>query len=492
MLDLSEPVQPPRVGAPPGTGRGPGCEGEADVGPAGLGASVGLRAARCLDLSSASVSSWESVSGGAGASSGPVAGPGAGTVDWAAAGRPLAARFLEQVLPARPAVMAVGADDVARTRAAAEEEAVGVLRHQWKDEGQRLVRAMEEFARWLQVYGQGRTPYNCSSWDVLVYMQGYWLQHHRARHGGGLPSPSSVDGVLSALTTAFAQLGRGGPYQEETGQGNPCSSVDVVGYRTRYRKRAEKQGVAPGGAVPMTEDKVRSLSRWLVEEALRLPEGSVGQLVRLRDRAVFLLMWATAMRGHDCGKLRLTDFRDPEVKERPYDWGSLPALGVGGAYPSEVELCIWELGDKTHQTGRADPYYLGSSDTDVLLCPVRGLAVYYHACQAQAGTRLGGYLFRACSSDRRSFQETAMSSPGLGGRLKKYLAEAKQLQGESCHSFRRGMLQAAAKRGADMLELMALGHMKALSTLKRYLEPRSHLRRVVAVEAWAEEGGEGL
>lgn len=38
-----------------------------------------------------------------------------------------------------------------------------------------------------------------------------------------------------------------------------------------------------------------------------------------RHLACYKLMWTTACRGHDCGKLRVDDFRDPTNPRRAYN-----------------------------------------------------------------------------------------------------------------------------------------------------------------------------
>ncbi|KAG2427501.1 hypothetical protein HXX76_012434 [Chlamydomonas incerta] len=56
-----------------------------------------------------------------------------------------------------------------------------------------------------------------------------------------------------------------------------------------------------------------------------------------------------------------------------------------------------------------------------------------------------------------------------------HLAAAGLDDGETCHSFRRGALQAAHRSGASSAELMALGQIRSLSTLNRYLDPGRHV-----------------
>lgn len=365
--------------------------------------------------------------------------------------------------------------------AAGVASAHSVIMQQWADGGDRVLRAGADFVAWLREARPGVGVGDCSALDVLAFVETRWLREHQGRRDGGLPVPGTLDGLLSALGTFFRQCGRGGPYDDWRDVGNPVESVYVSGYRKGYRRVLGRRGEGSIGAVPMQLERVVALSQGLLQRALEPEVKDMDRLMFLRDRCFFVLLWATAMRAHDCGKLTVDDFRKASDLRRAYDWRQLS--GVLGERSAGVRLCIWEWGDKTHQAQRAEPYFLEMLPAEeVDVCAVRALALYHAACEiagrARSGVRIEGYVFRPLTKDRREFQEAALGTPAIGRRLEAALRDLELDGGETCHSFRRGRLQHEAAKGAGVPELLAMGHMKALSTLHRYLDPGSHLARL--------------
>ena len=68
-----------------------------------------------------------------------------------------------------------------------------------------------------------------------------------------------------------------------------------------------------------------------------------------------------------------------------------------------------------------------------------------------------------------------MSTQALGARLKTWLERLGMGGEETCHSFRRGRLQHERRSGTAPPLLLALGKMRASSTLKRYLDEGRHV-----------------
>lgn len=350
---------------------------------------------------------------------------------------------------------------VAEARLLALSRAHERVLQQWRDGGAGVLAAGSEFCRWLAVYGEGRNPVTCTPDDVLAYFEDGWLQEHRGR-GGGQPAYATVAKAVSLLSSYFVALGR--DRVREGPDRNPCAAPVVAQYLRGYRRERVQAGVPQSAAVPLSEGLVADLSLWLVLAAADPELTASARLALLRDRAVFLLLWATCMRAHDCGKLRVTDFRDPLApQQRAYEWWVLPRPVVGLPYPRGAQLYVWELVDKTHQFGRALPYRLESAGGGAL-CPVEALAQYYYACQGPDGIACGpvtGFVFRPLSRSRQRFEERALGTSTLGARLRAHLCTMGQYGGETCHSFRRGRLQHEVAQGAGLAELMALGHMRS-------------------------------
>ncbi len=324
--------------------------------------------------------------------------------------------------------------------------------------------------------------FTCTANDVLVYLARVWPRTHQAR-GGGPVAPSTLEGAASALSTFFRQVGRGAPYDEQQGTGNPCTSVFVTGYLSGYPKQGAAEGRSPVGAVPMNEGTMRAVAVYLSRAIAEETGGSAKALVLMRDRAVLLLVWATAIRAGNCGELLLSDFREPGCLQREYDWATLPAPQLAQPYPQGVELWMWQKGDKTHKRGRAEPYYVPAR-AEGQLCAVRALGAYVAACRSSGWAAVRGYLFRPLQPDQRAFKEEPLA---VTDRLERHLEAAMVNQGETMHSLRRGVLQAAAAQGANVLTLLEVGHMKSVGTLGRYLNPTSHMPRT---EAWQLRAGQ--
>ena len=180
-------------------------------------------------------------------------------------------------------------------------------------------------------------------------------------------------------------------------------------------------------------------------------------------------MWATTTRGHDCGRLRLDDFRNPTDAGLAFAGFPLPLPGTG-PLPT---LVVRQLGTKTHQGERAPPHLLSPCSV-VAECFVSTLALYQLAC-SQHGFPLCGVLFRPRRADQHGFEECPMSSSDLCFRLRTHLQLAGLYDGETCHSFRRGALQYQQAQGGTVDQLLGLSQLRSTATLQRYLDPGRHL-----------------
>jgi hypothetical protein len=66
--------------------------------------------------------------------------------------------------------------------------------------------------------------------DLLVNVEEWWLPSHFSRKQDEA-GPQAVKGWLSALTGCFPRTGQVGPYDPQTGRGNPCESLWVADFR---------------------------------------------------------------------------------------------------------------------------------------------------------------------------------------------------------------------------------------------------------------------
>jgi integrase len=335
--------------------------------------------------------------------------------------------------------------------------------------------AAREFSAWLARYGGGRTVLDCTPDDVLVYITAHWLPGHSGRQSSE-PGPSAVKSHLSLLSGALARVGREGRYNALTGEGNPCACSWVEDYRKGYQRQQMLAGYQEVSAVPLTEAKYEALVRYLWREISRAA-GALAVMVLLRDLLVVLLLWQTAQRGHDVGKLGLGDFVDPSRPEQPYLGFPLPAPWelLGGA----PTLCVSQRGTKTYRLGRAPAIWIWPNAEAPGFCVPRVLGYYMWLSRqpdAAPGSRIDDLLFRPLTPDQRGFKSAALRTSTLSARLKLHLQAAGLYAGETVHSFRRGALQTAAGGGASDAELMGLSHIRTPAVLGRYLDTERHLR----------------
>lgn len=171
----------------------------------------------------------------------------------------------------------------------------------------------------------------CTDEGLAAYVMKGWLPSHHSRSSPNVAAgPSALKAHLSALSVFLSRVGRRGPYDPVTGSGNPCESAVIEDLRTACQREQVQAGYTEVSPVPMTEAKYRALAFYLWSQVDATAPGSLDCLVLLRDLLCVLLLWQTAVRGHDLGKLGLGDFVDPNN----------PALLQGG--PPRLQGCAAE------------------------------------------------------------------------------------------------------------------------------------------------------
>ncbi|KAG2436840.1 hypothetical protein HXX76_006360 [Chlamydomonas incerta] len=321
-------------------------------------------------------------------------------------------------------------------------------------------KAMGELWGWPNRYRPGVTPATCTDEELAAYVMKGWLPSHHSRSSpDAAAGPSALKSHLSALSGCLSRVGRRGPYDPATKSGNPCESAVIEDLRTAYQREQVQAGYSEVSAVPMTEAKYRALAFYLWSQADTAAFGSLGCLVLLRDLLCVLLMWQTAVRGHDVGKLGLGDFVDPNNPALPYQGFPLSPPWTWGSYLGPV-LCFRERGTKTYKLARAPPVYLAPDLWEPRLSVPRVLALYLALCSAPdapPGSRVQDLLFRPLTPDQRGFKDAPLSSSSMGARLRLHLHAAGLYGGETVHSFRRGALQNAQATGLPEASLLEKG-----------------------------------
>jgi hypothetical protein len=87
-----------------------------------------------------------------------------------------------------------------------------------------------------------------AAYDVLGYLELEFLPKHGKTlvNGELMPASSTARVHISGLEKAFSDLGRTGPWSNETRTGNPCNSVDIGDWRIAYGRDLEDAGVEAG------------------------------------------------------------------------------------------------------------------------------------------------------------------------------------------------------------------------------------------------------
>ncbi|GIL66332.1 hypothetical protein Vafri_19905 [Volvox africanus] len=355
--------------------------------------------------------------------------------------------------------------------------AYNLHRSQWVPTTWRRIQgACQEFHGWLSSRPLPETLLTCGPSVVVEYLEGAWVSHHPGRlRADRRPSASALDAVTAHLSTAFRLLGRDGPYDAVSGRGNPCDSTIVRGYTKGNRRAAARSGYCERGAVPLEMGKFHSLCLHLCRGAASEAQ-PFHRSLWLRVLAVFTLLWHTYQRGHDIGKLLLSDFREVAHGRSEYVGWPLPPLGPDFRVPQGTLLRIEELGTKTHQ-GRRAPAIMVRPYQEPSACPLGALSLYMDACHA-ANAPVQGYLFRPVTRGGQAYREAALSTEALEHRLGLHLKTAGLFGGETVHSFRRGSLQHALRSGITEADLMRLSHIRSLATLRRYVDPTRHEARL--------------
>jgi hypothetical protein len=358
--------------------------------------------------------------------------------------------------------------------------ALGRIQHNWADSTNTArQRVMQEFAGTLSLFG--RTTADCTPDDVLAHAELFAQQHAGSvlPDGQSVAAPSSIEGMLAHLSTGLSLLGRVGPYERSTGQGNPLSSPEVTYYRRGYGLDLFRAGYEERSAVPLSEPKLRTLLNHLDRCAAEPSVSAFRRLLLSRDAIGFLLMWQTTMRGDNAGRIELDDLRPLSSPAPGFRDGApplrfpLPPAFFSPASGMQIEV----RGTKPVQGRRSDPMVV-MIHPEPALCLLRRINAFSIACAAPGlppGCRLRRFLLRPANRGGNDFEERALTSDALNQRLGQHLSAAGVDGGETNHSFRRGALQAAHAEGVSPPLLHRLGQIRTPDVLRRYLHPSRHL-----------------
>lgn len=141
--------------------------------------------------------------------------------------------------------------------------------------------------------------------------------------GEEVAAPSSLNSMLSQLSTAFQMLGRCGPWDEGARGGNPVDSRAVSLFRSGYRQVQYSAGFEEGSAVEWRPEEVAALVAGMDAETLAHMQAAsrhmaacrasaaqssvVSALLSDRDATLVTYLWGGAQQGKEAGALTVGD-----------------------------------------------------------------------------------------------------------------------------------------------------------------------------------------
>ena len=151
--------------------------------------------------------------------------------------------------------------------------------------------------------------------------------------GRKVAAPSSLNGMVSQLSTSFEILGRHGDWDEESRAGNPVLSKAITLFKSGYRRSMSEGGFEEGSAVEWTQLEVFALVAGLETEAAAELQRSLGLLASWRtsdaagamvkcllldrDAMAASYLWWGMQRGKECGLLARDDLAQPDGRPLP-------------------------------------------------------------------------------------------------------------------------------------------------------------------------------
>ena len=265
--------------------------------------------------------------------------------------------------------------------------------------------------------------------------------------GAHTNAPSSITNAISAISMAMKDK-RTAEWHGEASNSNPCSSFEVRQWRVGYIKQQTAAGYKIKGAKELTLHKVHQVLSHLADLA---PLGTpMHRAMVARDGFAFSLLWTTGMRGINACEITIQDFSLAPTDRHV----STPA--VSRMTPT-MQLVH---GDRIIVTPQRLKSVMGANHSGVPIIfsghPIMDPIIWLHrvleACAA-AKQPVSDYIVRTSDGHFKSFNPTPMTTAGMLYRLRCWLRELKADEGESMHSFRRGVAQFMREHGCSVEQI---------------------------------------
>jgi hypothetical protein len=333
--------------------------------------------------------------------------------------------------------------------------------------------------------------------DVTVFISQVWVPGHGRTilsDGTVHPSGTAFRSVFPALSYLFHIHGRVGEWSLAHPYNDPCNSQHVWDYRQGVERFLTINAPPPVAAHPFTEKKLAALLTCVDAQYMKLelqhPGTSGGaffcvrKILLCRDALLMVYLFFSYQRGGEGASIRLSDVSLPG--------GAAPLGGLDARLGSVTSVIVpIDEADEAPSVrvhpprlktcrGRPRVYIDVKRNPDVHLCFLHRLGNYQAMRHALGYTmQCNDVVFPAMDPRQRgSLTAAALTSSGLGSRLKDLLVQFGLYEGETVHSWRRGGLQNAAKEGVDPKDSMQTATMRSLETYYHYIDTSAPTRKL--------------
>ena len=264
------------------------------------------------------------------------------------------------------------------------------------------------------------------------------------------PCPSrlaagTVDSMIGKLSSLFADIGRGGEWNDWLGVSNPASHRSVKAYLKTVREEQAISMVTPKQAIPIFFEKLTRLCAYLREKAFQKDISPVSRFLHARDLAFFCLDFYAGDRASDLGRVFTKEV----------------LTSADGQF-----LLFRHTFGKTLR-GKDTNIFKVKRCENPIVCPVGNIKLYVNMCDLMAINLRDGYLFRV--TDRKGLvTESPFMGSAVSNRLTLHLKSLNLYQGESAHSFRSGCAITFALLGVSQEDVARHVGWKSLATAEYY------------------------
>ncbi len=277
----------------------------------------------------------------------------------------------------------------------------------------------------------------------------------------------TIKSVVAQLRAIFESVGRGKEWDPRLGVGNPAAAPEVRQHCRWVAYELAQGHVVPRQARPLFLDKLRCITRYVLEElqAQDLTSRKCFQL--LRDKAFFTMQFFSAGRCSDLCKTLVQELR---------------------RLPGEEGLVLRQTCGKTLSQGQYD-YTFFRSMRDTELCPVAHVQAYVGGATAMGVDLATGYLFRPVT-ESGIVLEDPLQYQDVYDQLRRYLKKLCLWEGETPHGIRGGAAVTFLLTGrGECKDVMSLGGWKSESMAKRYSRQSRFAKRQEVSSRLAEAVG---